>query len=130
MASETKRLLLPRVNYVLTLLVVLIIYKHLWGARNEPAYADVFKAITGLNDVKSLTNYHDWMVVTAHSGANMREDASLDSRIITAVKHGMQVKVVSKRRDWIKVRPIGPGSVDPRFERKMGYIHESLLVGY
>lgn len=109
---------------------VFIHYNHLWGARNEPAYADVFQTITGLNDVRSLTNYHDWMVVTAMSGANIREGASLDSRVITAVKYGMQVKVVSKKGIWIKVRPVGPGSVDPRFERKRGYIHESLVEPY
>ena len=60
----------------------------------------------------------------------MRDGASLDSRVITAVKYGMQVKAIAKQGKWIKARPVGPGSVDPRFERKVGYIHESLLMVY
>jgi Bacterial SH3 domain len=105
-------------------------FNHLWGARNEPDYVDVFKAITGRDDWNSLAEFHDWMVVTANSGANMREEASLDSAVITTVKYGMQAKAVSKQGEWIKVRPVGPGSSDPRFERKVGYIHESLLMPY
>jgi uncharacterized protein YgiM (DUF1202 family) len=70
------------------------------------------------------------MVVTAVTGANMRGGPSLDSPVVTAVKHGMQVKLLSKQGDWIKVRPVGPGSVDLRFEPKTGYIHESLLEPY
>jgi len=105
-------------------------YNHLWGARNEPTYTGVFKTVTGRSDPKSFAKYHDWMVVTAISGANMRNRASLDGKVITAVKFGMQVRVLSKQGEWIKVRPVGPGSVDPRFERKIGYIHESLLMPY
>ena len=109
---------------------VFVHFNHLWGARHEPAYADVFKSITGLNDLKNLTKFNDWMVVTANGGANMREHPSLDGRVVTSVKFGMQVKILSRQGVWIKVRPVGPGSVDPRFERKEGYIHESLLAPY
>ncbi|MBM4315366.1 MAG: SH3 domain-containing protein, partial [Deltaproteobacteria bacterium] len=69
-------------------------------------------------------------VVTANRGANMRARPSVDSRIVTSVKFGMHVKISSKQGEWIQVRPVGPGSVDPRFERKEGYIHASLLAPY
>ena len=105
-------------------------YNHLWGARHEPAYADVFKAITGLDDRSGFLNYDDWMVVTALRCAYMRDHASLNGKVITAVKCGMQVRALSRHGEWIKVRPVGPGSLDPRFERKVGYIHESLLRPY
>jgi uncharacterized protein YgiM (DUF1202 family) len=75
-----------------------------------------------------LTDYQDWMVVTAVACANMREGPSLDSPVITGVKYGMQVKAVARHGEWIKARPVGPGSVDPRFERRTGYIHQSLLM--
>ena len=105
-------------------------YNHLWGARNESAYIGVFKAITGSDDLKSFVKYQNWMVVTANSGANMRNRPSLDGMVVTAVKFGMQVRALSQHGEWIKVRPVGPGSVDPRFEGKEGYIHMSLLVPY
>jgi len=91
-------------------------------------YAGVFKAITGRDDVKSLTDNHDWMVVIASTGTNTREHASPDSQAITAVKCSMQTEAISKQREWIKVRPVGGGQVDPRFERRRGYIHESLRL--
>ena len=103
-------------------------YNHLWGARNDPAYVGVFKSITGGDDLKSFVKYRNWMVVTANSGANMRNRASLDGKVITTVKFGMQVRALSKHGKWIKVRPVGPGSIDPRFEGKEGFIHESLLM--
>jgi hypothetical protein len=105
-------------------------FNHIWGARHEPAYTRVFKAVTGRDDWTSLTDYQDWMVVTAVAGANMREGPSLDSPVITGVKYGMQVKAVARHGEWIKARPVGPGSVDPRFERRTGYIHQSLLMTY
>ena len=105
-------------------------YNYLWGARNESAYMGVFKAVTGEDNLKSFTKYHDWMIVTANSGANMRDHASLGGKVITAVKFGMQVRVFSRHGEWMKVRPVGPGSVDPRFEGKEGYVHKSLLIPY
>jgi hypothetical protein len=105
-------------------------FNHLWGARHESAYAGVFKAVTGRDDWISLTDYQDWMVVTAAGGANLREGPSLDSPVITAVKFGMQVKALARQGEWIKARPVGPGAVDSRFEGKTGYIHESLLMAY
>jgi uncharacterized protein YgiM (DUF1202 family) len=109
---------------------VFVNFNYLWGARHEPGYADVFKYITGLDGIKNLTIFNNWMVVTATGGANMREHPSRDGRVVTSVKFGMQVKVISRQGGWIKVRPAGPGSVDSRFERKEGYIHESLLMVY
>jgi len=47
-------------------------YNHLWGGRNEPVYAGVFRAITGGDDLKSFAKYQGWMVVTAFKGANMK----------------------------------------------------------
>jgi hypothetical protein len=105
-------------------------FNHLWGARHEPAYAGVFKAVTGRDDWSSLTDYQDWMVVTAAGGANMRVGPSLDSPAITAVKFGMQVKALARQGEWIEARPVGPGAVDSRFDGKTGYIHESLLMAY
>ena len=105
-------------------------YNHLWGARHEPAYPGVFKAVTGRDDWKSLTQYREWMVVIAAGGANMREGPSMDSPVFVAIKYGMQVKAVVRQGNWIKAQPVGPGAVDPRFERRMGYIHESLLMAY
>ena len=109
---------------------VFVNFNHLWGARQLPGYVDVLKAASGINGLESLSNYRDWMVVTTTGGANMREHPSLESRVVTSVKYGMQVKILSRQGDWIKVRPVGPGSVDPRFERQEGYIHESLLAPY
>jgi len=105
-------------------------FNHLWGARHEPAYAGVFRAATGRDDWSSLADYQDWMVVTAFSGANMRAGPSLESPVIAAVKYGMQVKALARQGEWIRARPVGPGSVDPRFRHKTGYIHESLLMAY
>lgn len=105
-------------------------FNHLWGSRHDPAYAGVFRAVTGRDDWSSLADYQDWMVVTAASGANMRAGPSLDSPVIAAVKYGMQVKALARHGEWIQARPVGPGSMDPRFERKTGYIHESLLMAY
>ena len=110
--------------------IVFRYYNHLWGARKEPGYSSVFKAVTGDDDFNNLTDYQDWMVVTPIGGANMREAPSLESRVITALKYGMPVKAGQKQGEWIKVRPVGPGSVDSRFEGKSGYIHESLLAAY
>jgi hypothetical protein len=109
---------------------VFVNFNHLWGARNEKGYDAVFKKITGHEGWKDFPDYRDWMVVTPAGGANMREGPSIRSPVITAVKYGMQVRVISSAGEWRKVRPVGPGSVDRRFERKVGYVHESLLAPY
>ena len=105
-------------------------YNHLWGARHQPGYEEVLKLAAGMDSAKALSNYKNWMTVTARNGANVRAKPSLNGRVITAVKRGMQVQVLSKQGDWLEIRPVGPGSVDPRFERKQGYAHKSLLKPY
>ncbi|KIX14704.1 SH3 domain-containing protein [Dethiosulfatarculus sandiegensis] len=105
-------------------------YNHLWGARLEPDYAIVLEKVSGESDYKKLDQYRDWYWVTAKNGANMRTSPSLQGRVVTAVKYGMQVKVISQKGEWIKARPVGPGAIDPRFENKSGYIHRSLVKKY
>jgi hypothetical protein len=105
-------------------------YNHLWGARNQPGYQAVLKIAAGMESAQALLKYENWMIVTARNGANVRAKPSLDGRVITAVKRGMQVQVLSKHGDWLEIKPVGPGSVDPRFEHKQGYVHKSLLKPY
>lgn len=105
-------------------------YNHLWGARREPGYEAVLKAVTGISDYKKLGLYGSWYYVTARGGANMRNRPSLDGEIVTAVKYGMQMVVGKQMGEWLSAMPVGPGSIDPRFEHKEGYIHQSLLHPY
>jgi hypothetical protein len=105
-------------------------YNHLWAARKDPAYAQILQKVTGQSDFRELTLYQNWYYVTAQSGAYLRKKPSLNGKVVTAVKFGMQVRAESTVGDWIKCRPVGPGSVDPRFEFKKGYIHKSLLKPY
>lgn len=105
-------------------------YNHLWGARQEPGYAAVLKEVSGVSDYKKLGLYVSWYCVTARSGANMRNRPSLDGDVVTAVKYGMQVMVGKRVGQWLHAMPVGPGSIDYRFEHKEGYIHHSLLHPY
>jgi uncharacterized protein YgiM (DUF1202 family) len=105
-------------------------YNHLWGAREEPEYAEVLKAINGISDFKKFGLYGSWYYVTAQNGVNMRDKPSLGGEIITSVKYGMQVRVGERVGEWLQVAPVGPGSVDPRYERKQGWIHASFLHPY
>lgn len=105
-------------------------YNHLWGARLEPGYAAVLKRVTGEPGYRKLEKYRNWYWVTARSGANLRKSPSLEGRVVTAVKYGMQVMATAQKGEWILVRPVGPGSIDPRFENKSGYIHQSLVKKY
>jgi uncharacterized protein YgiM (DUF1202 family) len=105
-------------------------YNHLWGSRQKPEYPGVLKAITGISDHKKLGRYRSWYYVTARNGANMRNRPSVDGAVVTAVKYGMQVQVTKRVGKWLQAKPVGPGAIDPRFERKWGYIHHSLLHPY
>ena len=106
------------------------VYNCLYGARNQKGYRRVLKTISSRGEPVSLDKFHDWLVVTAQSGANLRNKPSLDGRVLTAVQYGMQVRRMGEKNEWVKVDPVGPGSIDPRYDRVTGYIHKSLLVPY
>jgi len=102
----------------------------LYGARNQKAFQQVFNMVSKMGKPLSLDEYSQWMVVRARSGANMRAEPSLESRVLTSIQHGMLVRRIDHQREWVKVVPAGPGSIDPRYERVVGYIHDSLLKPY
>ena len=102
----------------------------LYGARREPLYCQVREKIMASGKKVNLAKFRHWWVVTAKSGANLRAKPSLDGAVLTAVKFGMQVEALGKNGDWLEVKPVGPGSVDPRYERVRGYVHRSLLRRY
>ncbi len=105
-------------------------YNHLWGARQKAGYREVLYAVSGIKEPERLGRYRGWVIITARSGANMRAKPSLQGRVITSLKYGMQAQMISRHGEWVKLKAVGPGSVDPRFERKQGYVHESLLAPY
>ena len=109
------------------------VFKHfncLYGARNSVGYQELLKQVADRTGPIDLAKFKDWLIVTANNGANVRKGPSTDTQVITAVKPGMQVRLLERSGQWMKIRPVGPGSIDPRFERKVGYVHESLLKPY
>lgn len=105
-------------------------YNFLRGARNEKGYQDVVKAVAAGGNPVSLSRYQGWLVVTAKSGANLRDQPSLQGKVLASVIYGMQVRPLGIKGEWIEVMPVGPGSVDPQFEGVIGFIHQSLLKPY
>lgn len=105
-------------------------YNRLYGARHDQDYPALLQALRGRGADVSLNMYKDWMVVTPKSGANLRDAPGPQGRVLTSLIHGMQAKVLDRSGEWVKVKPVGPGAVDPRFERKTGYVHQSLLAPY
>lgn len=103
----------------------------LYGARNATGYTELVRQVSQKTGKPvSLGQFKDWYIVTPNSGANVRKGPSPDSQVITAVKPGMQVELLGRSGRWMKIKPVGPGSIDPRFERKVGYVHQSLLKPY
>ena len=105
-------------------------YNRLYGARHDQDYPALIEALRRRGADVSLDMYKDWMVVTPRSGANLRAAPGPGGKVLTALVFGMQAKALSRSGEWIEVKPVGPGSVDPRFERKTGYVHQSLLAPY
>lgn len=102
----------------------------LYGARNLTGYKELLRKVSEKSGPVNLDKFKGWYIVTPNNGANVRQGPSTDAKVITAVKPGMQVKLLDRSGQWMKIKPVGPGSVDPRFERKAGYVHESLLKPY
>jgi uncharacterized protein YgiM (DUF1202 family) len=109
---------------------VFVNFNCLYGARREPLYRRVREKIMAGGGEVNLSRYRRWRVVTAKGGANLRAKPSLKGAVLTAVKFGMQVEALGESGDWLEVKPVGPGAVDPRYERVRGYIHRSLLRRY
>ena len=109
---------------------VFFTYNCLYGARMEPLYCQVREKIIASGEKVNLAKFRHWWVVTAKRGANLRAKPSLEGAVLTAVKYGMQVEALGESGDWLEVKPVGPGSVDPRYDKVRGYIHRSLLRRY
>lgn len=110
---------------------VFINFNCLYGARHEPDYKTVLKAVEKRGLKVDLNKFKTWLVVTARRGANLRAEPSLSGRILTAIKYKMTVRPVGPAQgDWLKVKAVGPTSVDPRFDRYTGYLHRSLVAPY
>jgi hypothetical protein len=109
---------------------VFLHYNHLYGARRQPAYAGILARIKKMGTKVNPNQFKDWLVVTAKNGANMRAAPNTSAKVLTALKFGMQAKPLARQGDWVKVKPVGPGAVDPRFDRYTGWVHQSLLAPY
>ncbi len=109
---------------------VFFTYNCLYGARRDPLYCQVREQIVAGGREVDLSRFRHWRVVTAKAGANLRARPSLQGAVLTAVKRGMQVEVLGRKGDWLEVRPVGPGAVDPRYQGVRGYIQRSLLGPY
>lgn len=109
---------------------VFLYYNQLYGARSQPAYAGMLARIKKTGAKVNPDQFKDWLVVTAKNGANMRAAPDTSAKVLTALKFGMQAKPLARQGDWVKVKPVGPGAVDPRFDRYVGWVHQSLLTPY
>jgi len=106
------------------------VYNCLYGARHHKGYQDVLKAVAQASRPVSLGRYRGWLVITAKSGANLRDKPSLEGKVLTAIIYGMQVLPLGRQGEWIQVAPVGPGSRDPQFESVTGFMHQSLCKPY
>jgi hypothetical protein len=109
------------------------VFRHfncLYGARGLPTHGEVLAEFEARGGEVSLKRYRRWMVVTARSGAWMREGPSDGARGVATLPQGLTVRRLEERGEWVKVRPVGPSSVDPRFEGKEGFVYASLLAPY
>lgn len=109
---------------------VFMVYNCLYGARRAKGYPQLAAAMKKAGAACEAGRFGQWYVVVAKGGANLRQAPSTSGKIITAVRHSMQVRVLERHGQWLKVRPVGPGSVDPQYERVSGYLHQSLVRPY
>jgi hypothetical protein len=109
---------------------VFLYYNQLYGARKSASYATLQASLAQRGVKVDLRRYEKWMVVIAERGANLRQSPSSQGKVLTALKTGMQALPLGESGSWVEVKPVGPGAVDPRFERVRGYVHASLLAPY
>lgn len=105
-------------------------FNALHGARRSPGYPEVLAEVRRRGAGIALERYRDWWVVTAPSGAWLRAEPHAESRTITSLPAGVQVRLLKRRGEWFQVTPVGTGPLNPRFYGAEGYVHGSLLAEY
>ncbi|MCF8043213.1 MAG: hypothetical protein K9K65_11355 [Desulfarculaceae bacterium] len=105
-------------------------FNHLYGARKLSGYEEVLAEVKARGEKVPLDRYLLWLVVIARSGAWLRAIPSAGAKGLAALPRGLTVRKLERRGEWVRVRSVGPGSVDPHFQVKAGFVHGSLLAPY
>ena len=97
-------------------------YNCLFGARNEPDYADLRREFPSCRP-KILHR------INTPSGANLRAEPRTSAAIMTKMAHGALVGILEKKGAWVRVRT-RPLIMDGHVAGGMtGYVHGSLVIG-